>query len=256
MGLRRPRGSVTMARFAEPDPTMTTPVPRRVAAALLTISTLAGCGPGSGQTPGPAATTRHDSATRADSTGDEASGVDKPNVEPNAEPNAEPAAAGKPPTREAPTAAFDLQRFVDAQDRVVRAPATTVYEVAVAELEAGAKREHWMWFVFPQLAGLAPNPSPMSRRYAIVSLAEARAYLADPVLGRRLADCARLLLAQPAWGAAAIFPAVDVAKLQSSMTLFSIAAGGDANPFREVLVHLFGGQVDAATVKLLARPGH
>ena len=252
MGLRRPRGSVTMARFAEPDPTMTTPVPRRVAAALLTISTLAGCGPGSGQTPGPAATTRHDSATRADSTSDDVSGVDKP----IAEPMREQATAGKQPTREASPAAFDLQRFVDAQDRVVRAPATTVYEVAVAELEAGAKREHWMWFVFPQLAGLAPNPSPMSRRYAIVSLAEARAYLADPVLGRRLVDCARLLLAQPAWSADAIFPVVDVAKLQSSMTLFSIAAGGDANPFREVLEHSFGGKVDAATVKLLAEPGH
>jgi uncharacterized protein (DUF1810 family) len=168
----------------------------------------------------------------------------------------EQAAAGRPPTREAPPAAFDLQRFVDAQDRVVHAPATTAYAVAIAELKAGAKREHWMWFVFPQLAGLAPNPSPMSRRYAIVSLAEARAYLADPVLGRRLAECSRLLLAQPAGGATAIFAAVDTAKLQSSMTLFSIAAGGDANPFREVLEHSFGGQFDAATVKRLADPGH
>ena len=252
MALRRPRASVIMVRFAAPAPTMTLPDPRRAAAVLLTLSTLAGCGQGSGQTPGPAPTSGHDSATRADSTSDDVSGVDKPVADPM---RAQPA-ADKPPTREAPPAAFDLQRFVDAQDHVVHAPATTVYEVAVAELKAGAKREHWMWFVFPQLAGLAPNPSPMSRRYAIVSLAEARAYLADPVLGRRLADCARLLLAQPALGAAAIFPRVDVAKLQSSMTLFSIAAGDDANPFREVLVHMFGGQVDAATVNLLAEPGH
>ena len=241
-----------MARFAEPDPTMTTPGPRRIAAVLLTLSTLAGCGRGSEQTPGPAPTTAHDGATHADSTSDDGSGIDKP----IAQPMREQAAASKQPTRETPPAAFDLQRFVDAQDRVVHAPATTAYEVAVAELKAGAKREHWMWFVFPQLAGLAPNPSPMSRRYAIVSLAEARAYLADPALGRRLAECARLLLAQPALRATAIFSAVDTAKLQSSMTLFSIAAGGDANPFREVLEHSFGGKVDAATVKLLAEPGH
>ena len=159
-------------------------------------------------------------------------------------------------TRQARRETFDLQRFIDAQDRVVQAPATTAYDVAVAELEAGSKREHWIWFVFPQIAGLAPNPSPMSRRYAIVSLAEARAYLDDPVLGKRLADCARRVLAHPDLDATTIFSTIDAAKRKSSMTLFSIAAGDAPNPFREVLAQKFGGHLDAATVNRLARPGH
>src|SRR5246127_262496 len=92
---------------------------------------------------------------------------------------------------------YDLQRFVAAQD------AAGTYESAVAELGDGRKRSHWMWFVFPQIAGL--GQSPTSRRYAISSLDEAKAYLADPVLGARLVECARILTGLDVSGAEDVF---------------------------------------------------
>ncbi len=117
-----------------------------------------------------------------------------------------------------PSDPFDLQRFLDAQEAVI--------EIALSELRSGSKQSHWMWFVFPQIAGL--GQSPISRRYAIRSLAEAKAFLAHPVLGRRLRDCVDALLA---WagnrGAAEIFGEVDSLKLRSSLTLFSVAATTD-----------------------------
>jgi uncharacterized protein (DUF1810 family) len=110
-----------------------------------------------------------------------------------------------------------LERFVRAQD------ADGVYQRALAELRAGRKRSHWMWFVFPQLAGL--GHSQMAQRYAIASLAEAKRYLAHPVLGPRLRECAQALLdLHGAPSAAEILGEIDALKLRSSMTLFSRAA--------------------------------
>ncbi|MEY3691539.1 MAG: hypothetical protein RJB57_1195, partial [Actinomycetota bacterium] len=103
-----------------------------------------------------------------------------------------------------------LQRFLDAQ-----AP---VYETALAELQTGRKRTHWMWFIFPQRTGL--STSEMSRRYAIQSTAEAEAYLAHPVLGPRLIACAEALLLHRGTPATTILGAVDALKLRSSMSLF------------------------------------
>jgi uncharacterized protein (DUF1810 family) len=135
-----------------------------------------------------------------------------------------------------------LARFVAAQD------AGGTYERAVAELRAGAKRSHWMWFIFPQVAGL--GFSAMSQRYAIASLAEARAYLAHPVLGPRLIECGRILAATKGKSAAAIFGDIDAMKLRSSITLF-MAAAPDEPVFREVLEKYFAGQPDAATLDRL-----
>ena len=141
---------------------------------------------------------------------------------------------------------FDLGRFVAAQDH------GGTYEAAVAELRAGRKRSHWMWFVFPQIAGL--GQSPISRRYAISSLAEAQAYLAHEVLGPRLVECARIVGEVKAPSAEDIFGGVDAIKLRSSMTLFVRA--DPANPvFGEVLETYFGGEPDEATDRLLAAHG-
>ncbi len=141
---------------------------------------------------------------------------------------------------------FDLERFVDAQDR------GGTYEAAVEELRSGRKRGHWMWFVFPQVAGL--GQSPTSRRYAIASLAEARAYLAHPVLGPRLIECARIVNGLEAGSADEVFGGIDAMKLRSSMTLFARADPG--NPvFLEVLETYFGGAVDKATDRLLGAAG-
>ena len=131
---------------------------------------------------------------------------------------------------------FDLQRFVDAQFQT--------YDQALAELRAGQKRTHWMWFVFPQVAGL--GRSGMAQRFAISGLDEARAYLAHPVLGRRLVESARALTALDVDDPAAVFGSVDAMKLQSSMTLFALAAP-DEPVFREVLDHYFGGALDEGT---------
>jgi uncharacterized protein (DUF1810 family) len=137
--------------------------------------------------------------------------------------------------------AYDLQRFLDAQ--------TPVYERVLEELRLGRKVSHWMWFIFPQLAGL--GRSEMSQRYAISSLAEAQAYLAHPVLGTRLRECADLLLASGGRTAEAILGPVDALKLRSSMTLFHRAAPGE-RLFAEVLERFYDRVPDPATDGLLA----
>ena len=135
----------------------------------------------------------------------------------------------------------DLERFVTAQ--------TGVYGQVLQELRAGRKRSHWMWFVLPQLRGL--GRSEMAWRYGIEGLDEARAYLAHPVLGPRLRESLRLVLAAP--GAAAdILGAVDALKLRSCATLFDVAAGGDPDA-RAVLDRWWDGQPDQATLSLLDR---
>ena len=138
---------------------------------------------------------------------------------------------------------YRLERFVAAQDR------GGTYRQAVAELRAGRKRSHWMWFVFPQVAGL--GSSPMAQQFAIGSLAEARAYLAHQVLGPRLAECAKALTAA-AEGASAsqILGPVDAMKLRSSMTLFAAAAPGE-QAFTDVLTRYFDGEPDQATLQRL-----
>jgi uncharacterized protein (DUF1810 family) len=133
---------------------------------------------------------------------------------------------------------YDLQRFVAAQD------AGGTYDGAVAELRGGRKTSHWMWFVFPQIAGL--GFSPTSRTYAITSLDEARAYLAHPVLGPRLTECAEILAGLPDRSAEQIFGHLDAQKLRSSITLFMLAAPGQP-VFRQVLDQYFGGIPDPAT---------
>jgi uncharacterized protein (DUF1810 family) len=137
-----------------------------------------------------------------------------------------------------------LERFVTAQDR------GGTYQRAVAELRAGEKASHWMWFIFPQVAGL--GLSEMARRYAIESVAEARAYLAHAVLGPRLRECARVVAGTEGRSAARIFGPVDAMKLRSSMTLFAAA---DEEPgesvFRAVLAKYFDGVADEATVTRL-----
>jgi uncharacterized protein (DUF1810 family) len=136
---------------------------------------------------------------------------------------------------------FDLQRFVDAQD------AGGTYRQALAELRAGAKRSHWMWFVLPQVAGL--GRSATAQRYAISGAAEARAYLAHPVLGPRLLESARALTGLDTTDPVRVFGSVDAQKLRSSMTLF--AAVSDDPVFTEVLDQYFAGTPDDATTSRL-----
>ena len=134
---------------------------------------------------------------------------------------------------------FRLRRFVEAQD------AGGTYDAALAELRRGRKSGHWMWFVFPQVAGL--GSSPTAREYAISGLDEARAYLAHPVLGPRLLQSARALLDGPGGDAAEILGPVDAMKLRSSMTLFLRAAGNGGMTFEAVLARFFAGEPDEAT---------
>ena len=136
---------------------------------------------------------------------------------------------------------FDLQRFVDAQDRV--------YDTVLAELRAGEKRSHWIWFVFPQLRGL--GHSATAARYGISALEEARAYLADTVLGPRLRECTRLVAGIDGQSADDIFGWPDNLKVRSSMTLFARATDNDAE-FRAVLDKFYDGEDDPATVELLS----
>ena len=131
---------------------------------------------------------------------------------------------------------YDLHRFETAQDGV--------YDSVLAELRAGRKTGHWMWFVFPQIAGL--GMSAMSRRYAISSLDEARAYLEHPVLGPRLAECAGVLIGHSGRTAEEIFGGIDAVKLRSSMTLFARASEGDSI-YQAVLERYFGGVPDVET---------
>ena len=129
-----------------------------------------------------------------------------------------------------------LSRFVAAQDEV--------YAAVVAQLRRARKTSHWMWFIFPQVAGLG---SSAARRYAIASLDEARAYLQHPVLGPRRAECAELLLADTEHTATQILGGVDAMKLRSSMTLFHRAAP-DETEFARVLDRFFAGEEDAETL--------
>jgi uncharacterized protein (DUF1810 family) len=138
--------------------------------------------------------------------------------------------------------AFDLQRFVDAQD------AGGTYEAALRELVAGAKRSHWMWFVFPQVAGL--GRSATAQHFAVSGLPEARAYLAHPVLGPRLLESTRVLTGLAGTSAVAVFGSVDAQKLRSSMTLFARAAP-EVAVFGEVLAQWFDGREDEGTTSRL-----
>ncbi|NTY60558.1 DUF1810 domain-containing protein [Mycolicibacterium sphagni] len=135
---------------------------------------------------------------------------------------------------------FDLQRFVEAQDRM--------YDRAVAELRAGTKHSHWIWFIFPQLAEL--GSSSTARLYGIKSLDEAQAYLAHPVLGPRLHECTLLLAAIEGASIKEIFPWPDNLKVCSSMTLFARATADNAD-FLGVLDKFYGGEQDHYTLELL-----
>jgi uncharacterized protein (DUF1810 family) len=137
--------------------------------------------------------------------------------------------------------AFDLQHFLEAQ-----AP---VYSQVRAELQRGHKTTHWMWFVFPQVAGL--GLSPMAARYAIGSAAEARAYLAHPLLGARLRECTALTLGVKGRTAHEIFGRPDDLKFHSSMTLFAAVAEGETIFDAALLKYFAGG--DARTLEILAR---
>jgi len=137
---------------------------------------------------------------------------------------------------------YDLRRFVAAQD------SGGTYERAVAELRRGRKTSHWMWFVFPQIAGL--GYSPTSQAFAISSLEEARAYLAHPVLGPRLIECATIVAQTPGRTAEQIFGGIDALKLRSCATLFLRADPGQP-VFDQVLARYFDGQPDPATDRLI-----
>lgn len=137
---------------------------------------------------------------------------------------------------------FELQRFLDAQ--------AGSYAQALAELREGEKRSHWMWFIFPQLEGL--GSSPMALRYAIRSRAEAEAYLAHPILGSRLRECAQALLGVQGRPIGAILGFPDDLKLQSSMTIFTALEGADP-VFNRVLERYYAGKSDAKTLGLLER---
>jgi uncharacterized protein (DUF1810 family) len=135
----------------------------------------------------------------------------------------------------------DLERFVEAQDTA------GTYATALAELRRGRKTSHWMWFVFPQIAGL--GQSPTAQYYGVRGLAEAQAYLAHPVLGPRLRECVQLLLDAP--GSAADILGGDDVKLRSSLTLF-VAADPDEPLFAAALERFFDGTLDPRTLEMLA----
>ncbi|HEX2707608.1 MAG TPA: DUF1810 domain-containing protein [Solirubrobacterales bacterium] len=137
---------------------------------------------------------------------------------------------------------YRLQRFVEAQEEA------GTYERALAELRAGRKASHWMWFIFPQVAGL--GHSAMAQTYAIDSIAEARAYLEHPVLGPRLGECVRVLLGLRGRSAREILGDVDAIKLRSSMTLFARAAPEEPT-FGRVLDRYYGGSADEETERRL-----
>jgi len=143
--------------------------------------------------------------------------------------------------------AFDLQRFVSAQE------ADGTYQQALRELREGRKRSHWMWFVFPQVAGL--GRSPTAQHFAVAGLAEARAYLRHAVLGPRLVESARALTDLPGTDPDDVLGPVDGQKLRSSMTLFA-RADPQQQVFAQVLDQYFGGVEDAVTTRRLAEsPG-
>jgi len=135
---------------------------------------------------------------------------------------------------------YNLRRFVDAQE--------PVYAQVCAELRAGKKRRHWMWFVFPQISGL--GASPMATKFAISSREEAAAYLAHPVLGPRLRECTRLLINARETAIETILGYPDNLKFKSSMTLFANVAAGPQD-FTDALGKFYGGEFDALTVERL-----
>src|SRR5207302_2815554 len=142
---------------------------------------------------------------------------------------------------------YNLERFVSAQN------ASGTYTHAVAELRRGRKASHWMWFVFPQIAGL--GRSPTAQRFAITSLEEARAYLAHPLLGPRLREAAEILADElpdrPDMTAESVMGGIDAVKLRSSMTLFDRACDGAEAGFQRVLDRYFSGELDQATLDRL-----
>ncbi len=139
---------------------------------------------------------------------------------------------------------YNLQRFVDAQERVV--------DAVTRELRDGAKRSHWMWFVFPQIKGL--GRSSTAQHYAIGSLDEAKAYLEHPVLGKRLREWTQILLNLEGPSAEQIFGYPDYLKFRSSMTLFSRVPGAP-DLFQRALDKYYGGKPDGATLRILGLPG-
>ena len=134
----------------------------------------------------------------------------------------------------------NLQRFLDAQSRD--------YTCALAEIKAGQKRSHWIWYVFPQIGGL--GFSEMSKRYAIRDMPEASAYLSHPVLGKRLIEISAALLELESSNATKVMGSPDDMKLRSSMTLFSLVPGADP-VFEAVLKKFFGGKKDQGTLQQL-----
>ena len=132
---------------------------------------------------------------------------------------------------------YDLQRFVDAQE--------PVYESVLQELKRGRKTSHWMWFIFPQIAGL--GRSAMAQKYAISSVGEAQAYLAHSDLGSRLTECVQLLLQTDGLSAEEILGAVDAIKLKSCLTLFFAASGGE-QVFEDALDRFFDSVPDLNTL--------
>ena len=137
---------------------------------------------------------------------------------------------------------MDLDRFVVAQDE------HATYDRALSELRAGRKTSHWMWFVFPQVSGL--GQSPTAKHFELADLDEARAYLDHEVLGPRLLECCRALLALEGATAEQVLGVVDAMKLRSSMTLFA-RADPDERVFPDVLDRFFDGSADERTIRLL-----
>lgn len=135
---------------------------------------------------------------------------------------------------------YNLERFLAAQ--------SDSYQRALGEIRRGSKRSHWMWFVFPQIAGL--GSSAMAQHYAISSLDEARAYLAHPLLGARLRECVSALQELTDTTADTVLGSIDAIKLRSSLTLFAAAGGGA--PFSEAIDKWFQGRLDDQTTRILA----
>ncbi|MEH2701879.1 MULTISPECIES: DUF1810 domain-containing protein [Rhizobium] len=136
---------------------------------------------------------------------------------------------------------YKLHRFIDAQNGI--------YERALSELKAGRKTSHWMWFVFPQIAGL--GTSAMAEKYAIRSAEEAAAYLADPILSSRLLRCVEAILSVDGRSTHEILGSPDDLKLRSSMTLFA-AISDHGSPFHQVIDHFYQGKFDERTIEILS----
>ncbi|WP_087002143.1 DUF1810 domain-containing protein [Rhizobium sullae] len=135
---------------------------------------------------------------------------------------------------------YNLERFINAQNGI--------YDQALEELRSGRKRSHWMWFIFPQIAGL--GSSAMAERYAIRSAEEAAAYVADPILGSRLIRCVQAILSVKDRTAHDILGSPDDLKLRSSLTLFA-AVSDQRSPFHEAIDRFYGGEFDERTIEIL-----